>query len=40
MSLDSWLFSHGSALRIEAPEALRQEQQGQALEMLAMGQRR
>jgi hypothetical protein len=27
-------------LRIEAPEALRQEQQGQALEVLALGQRR
>jgi hypothetical protein len=40
VALRRWLFSHGSALRIEAPEALRQEQQGQALEMLAMGQRR
>jgi hypothetical protein len=32
-------FSHGSALRIEAPEALRLEQQGQALEVLTLGQR-
>jgi predicted kinase len=40
VALRRWLFSHCSALRIEAPEALRQEQQGQALEMLAMGQRR
>jgi predicted kinase len=40
MALRRWLFSHGSALRIEAPEALRQEQQGQALEVLALGQRR
>jgi hypothetical protein len=40
VALRRWLFSHGCALRIEAPEALRQEQQGQALEMLAMGQRR
>jgi len=40
VALRRWLFSHGSALRIEAPEALRQEQQGQALEMLALGQRR
>jgi len=39
-ALRRWLFSHGSALRIEAPEALRQEQQGQALEMLALAQRR
>ena len=39
-ALRRWLFSHGSALRIEAPEALRQEQQGQALEVLALGQRR
>ena len=37
--LRRWLFSHGSAIRIEAPEALRQEQQGQALEMLALAQR-
>ena len=40
VALRRWLFSHGSALRIEAPEALRQEQQGQALEMLALAQRR
>ncbi|MFM7547323.1 MAG: hypothetical protein ACKO8I_00290 [Cyanobacteriota bacterium] len=40
MALRRWLFSHGSALRIEVLEALRQEQQGQALEMLALGQRR
>jgi hypothetical protein len=40
MALRRWLFSHGSAFRIEAPEALRQEQQGQALEVLALGQRR
>ena len=40
IALRRWLFSHGSALRIEAPEALRQEQQGQALEVLALGQRR
>ena len=39
-ALRRWLFSHGSALRIEAPEALWQEQQGQALEMLALAQRR
>lgn len=39
VALRRWLFSHGSALRIEAPEALRQEQQGQALEMLALAQR-
>ncbi len=37
MALRRWLFSHGSALRIETPEALRQEQQGQALEVLAFG---
>lgn len=40
ISLRRWLFSHGSAIRIEAPEALRQEQQGQALEVLALGQQR
>jgi hypothetical protein len=40
VALRRWLFSHGSALRVEAPEALRQEQQGQALEMLALAQRR
>jgi hypothetical protein len=40
IALRRWLFSHGSAIRIEAPEALRQEQQGQALEMLALGQQR
>ena len=40
IELRRWLFSHGSAIRIEAPEALRLEQQGQALEMLALGQRR
>ena len=40
VELRRWLFSHGSAIRIEAPEALRQEQQGQALEMLALGQQR
>jgi hypothetical protein len=34
------LYSHGSTIRIDAPEALRQEQQGQALEMLALGQQR
>ena len=38
-ALRRWLFSHGSSSRIEAPEALRQEQQGQALEVLALGQR-
>lgn len=40
VELRHWLFSHGSAIRIEAPEALRQEQQGQALEVLALGQQR
>jgi hypothetical protein len=40
VELRRWLFSHGSAIRIEAPEALRQEQQGQALEVLALGQQR
>jgi hypothetical protein len=40
IALRRWLFSHGSAIRIEAPEALRQEQQGQALEVLALGQQR
>lgn len=40
IALRRWLLSHGSAIRIEAPEALRQEQQGQALEMLALGQQR
>jgi predicted kinase len=40
IALRRWLFSHGSAIRIEAPEALRQEQQGQALEMLALAQPR
>ena len=40
IALRRWLYSHGSAIRIEAPEALRQEQQGQALEMLALGQQR
>ncbi len=40
VELRRWLFSHGSAIRLEAPEALRQEQQGQALEMLALGQQR
>jgi len=40
MALSRWLFSHGSVLRIEAPEALRQEQQGQELKVLALGQRR
>ncbi|MFM7360781.1 MAG: AAA family ATPase [Cyanobium sp.] len=38
IALRRWLFSHGSAIRIEAPESLRQEQQGQALELLAVGQ--
>ena len=36
IALRRWLFSHGSAIRIEAPQALRLEQQGQALEMLAL----
>jgi len=40
IELRRWLFSHGSAIRIEAPETLRQEQQGQALEMLALTQQR
>ena len=40
VELRHWLFSHGSTIRIEAPEALRQEQQGQALEVLALGQQR
>jgi hypothetical protein len=39
VALRRWLFSQGSALLIEVPEALRQEQQGQ-LEMLALAQRR
>jgi hypothetical protein len=38
MELRRWLFSFGSAIRIEAPEALRVEQQGMALEVLAQGQ--
>jgi len=38
MVLRRWLFSFGSAIRIEAPEALRVEQQGMALEVLAQGQ--
>ena len=38
MELRRWLFSFGSAIRIEAPEALRAEQQGMALEVLAQGQ--
>ena len=40
IALRRWLFSHGSAVRIEAPEALRHEQQGQALEVLALGHQR
>ena len=28
IALSRWLYSHGSAIRIDAPEALRQEQQG------------
>jgi hypothetical protein len=40
VELRRWLFSHGSAIRIEAPDALRQEQQGQALEVLAFAQQR
>ena len=40
IDLPPWILARGSALRIEAPEALRQEQQGQALEMLALAQRR
>jgi len=36
--LRRWLFGFGSAIRIEAPEALRVEQQGMALEVLAQGQ--
>ncbi|MEB3185453.1 MAG: ATP-binding protein [Cyanobacteriota bacterium] len=40
IALRRWLFSHGSAIRIEAPQVLRQEQQGQALEVLALGQQR
>jgi hypothetical protein len=38
MELRRWLFSFGSAIRIEAPEALQAEQQGMALEVLAQGQ--
>jgi hypothetical protein len=38
IALRRWLFSFGSAIRIEAPEALRAEQQGMALEVLALGQ--
>jgi predicted kinase len=38
IALRRWLFSFGSAIRIEAPEALRVEQQGMALEVLAQGQ--
>ncbi len=38
MELRRWLYGFGSAIRIEAPEALRVEQQGMALELLAQGQ--
>ena len=38
IALRRWLFSFGSAIRIEAPQALRLEQQGMALELLAQGQ--
>ena len=35
-----WLVSHDSTIRIKAPEDFRQGQQEQALEMLALAQRR
>ena len=38
MELRRWLFGFGSAIRIEAPQVLRVEQQGLALELLALGQ--
>ena len=37
IALRRWVFSHGCAVHIEAPEGLRQEQLGQALQILAMG---
>ena len=38
IALRRWLFGFGSAIRIEAPQVLRAEQQGLALEVLALGQ--
>ena len=38
IALRRWLFGFGSAIRIEAPVTLRAEQQGLALEVLALGQ--
>ena len=38
IALRRWLFGFGSAIRIEAPQVLRAEQQGLALEVLAQGQ--
>ena len=37
MELRRWLFGFGSAIRIDAPEELRAEQHGMALEVLAQG---
>lgn len=40
VDLPRWLFSHGGAIRIKTPEALRQEPQGKALTSSPLGNAR